>query len=202
MKEAYKHRLIGAGLLAAVAVLFLPSFFKDQQQYAVDTQSRIPAPPTITAIEFSDPEQAEGAEPLPPAPDADTMFVEAAREAVAGAPLASDSLPKVEAYSSVASSLASSSAAPVPEVKLNAQGLPDAWMLQLVSLSSRDGAYRLRDNLLADGHKAFVRSAATAKGEVHRVFVGPYLDKGEASRSKQLLDQRLNSKSLLLPFKP
>ncbi len=190
MKEAYKHRLIGAGILAAVTVLFLPSFFKDQQQHAVDTRSQIPQRPTITAVEFGEPETPADIEAAP-APD--TMFLGLESEALAA--------PPIEAPPSVASENGPANA-PVPQPSLNAQGVPDTWMLQLVSLSNREAATRLRDQLQADGYKAFVRSAATEKGEVHRVQLGPFLSKDEAQRHKKLLDQQLKSNALVLPFKP
>lgn len=65
MKESVKHRLIGGAVLAAVAVLFLPSFFKDRQQYQVDTSSHIPGRPSITAVDFNEPSRPEGVEPAP-----------------------------------------------------------------------------------------------------------------------------------------
>lgn len=200
MKEAYKHRLIGAGLLAAVAVLFLPSFFKDQQQYAVDTHSQIPQRPTITAVEFGEPASpADDVDvAIVPAPVPDTMFLGEEDEALpADLPGVSHRLP-----SPGVESAAVDKPTPVPQPSLNAQGLPDTWILQLVSLSNREAATRLRDRLQADGYKAFVRTAATEKGEVHRVQLGPFLSKDEAQRHKKLLDQQLKGNALVLPFKP
>lgn len=183
MKEAYKHRLIGAGILAAVAVLFLPSFFKDKQQYTVDTASQIPQPPTITTVDFAEPVEPEG---LVPAPAAEAMFVPDEAEAVAP----------------VASAQSFSSSPAVPELPLNAAGLPDAWVIQVVSLSSKDAATKLRDQLQAEGHKAYIRTVSTANGQAHRIYIGPKLDKAEALALKQTIDKRLKVNSLVLPFKP
>ncbi|MGV8838638.1 MAG: SPOR domain-containing protein, partial [Cellvibrio sp.] len=79
MRESVKHRLIGAAVLAAITVLFLPSFFKDRQQYQVDTSSHIPGRPSITAVDFNEPTRPEGIEPAP-APE--TMFVPDEAEAI------------------------------------------------------------------------------------------------------------------------
>ena len=185
MKEAYKHRLIGAGILAAVAVLFLPSFFKDKQQYTVDTASQIPQPPTITTVDFAEPVEPEA---IVPAPAADAMFVPDETEAAASMP--------------AASAQASSSAPAVSELPLNAAGLPDAWVIQVVSLSSKDAATKLRDQLQAEGHKAYIRAVTTANGQAHRIYIGPKLDKAEALSLKQSIDKRLKVNSLVLPFKP
>ena len=182
MKEAYKHRLIGAGILTAVAVLFLPSFFKDKQQYTVDTASQIPQPPTITTVDFAEPIEPEN---VAPAPAAEAMFVPDEAEAVAPSPSAQ-----------------SSSAPTVPELPLNAAGLPDAWVIQVVSLSSKDAATKLRDQLQAEGYKAYIRAVTTANGQAYRLYIGPKLDKAEVLQLKQTIDKRLKVNSLVLPFKP
>jgi len=63
VKEALKHRVIGAAVLTAIAVLFLPSFFKDQKAYDVDTRSQIPDRPSITAVDFDEPQTVHGRTP-------------------------------------------------------------------------------------------------------------------------------------------
>ncbi len=209
MREAVKHRLIGAGILAAVAVLFLPSFFKDKQLYQVDTQSQIPQRPVITAVEFSDPQSPQG---LEPAPEPEAMFVpEAVEPAVADATVADPAGANIHQG---ASSLAASSAAAqvaqsapasqstVPDLSLNNQAIPDAWVIQVASLSVEDKANGLRDQLLAQGYKAYVRATASGTGRVYRIYVGPNLDKAQSIALKQKLDKQLKVNSLVLPFKP
>lgn len=203
MRESVKHRLIGAAVLAAIAVLFLPSFFKDRQQYQVDTSSQIPGRPSITAVDFNEPVRPEGIEPAP-APE--TMFVPEESESVVAAQLP-PAEPTVAAaiVSSSGQSISSTAAvieASVPEMPLNAQGLPDTWVIQVASLSAQDSANKLRDQLQADGHKAYVRSVATANATIYRVFIGPKQDKAQALAIKSQLDKQLKVNSLVLPFKP
>lgn len=205
MRESVKHRLIGAAVLAAIAVLFLPSFFKDRQQYQVDTSSHIPSRPSITAVDFNEPIRPDDIEPAP-APE--TMFVPEPGDAEA---VKSESMvqaaPVVQAAASsvaVQSSAQASSAAvepAVPVLPLNAQGLPDAWVVQVASLSSQAGANKLRDQLQAEGHKAYVRSVSGAT-TIYRVFIGPKQDKSQALAIKSQLDKQLKVNSLVLPFKP
>ena len=204
MRESVKHRLIGAAVLAAIAVLFLPSFFKDRQQYQVDTSSQIPGRPSITAVDFNEPKQPEGIEPAP-APE--TMFVpdEAEQE-----PAATAQIPPAEQVVASAANTASApstsskavTSAAVPEIPLNAQGLPDTWVIQVASLSGQDAANKLRDQLQAEGHKAYVRAVPGANATIYRVFIGPKQDKAQAMAIKAQLDKRLKVNSLVLPFKP
>lgn len=201
MKEALKHRLIGAAVIAAVAVLFLPGFFKDRQAYQVNTESQIPERPRITAVDFNEPELVEDVEPAP-APEA--MFAPETGDAlpsdtsVATQPTTTDTH-LIETPSSVASKV---EPATVAEMPLNTKGLPDAWMVQVVSLSNDKAATTLRDQLQHQGHKAFIRSVNNEKGRIHRVFVGPELDKAEALSLKGQLDKQLHVKSIVLPFQP
>jgi DedD protein len=209
VKESVKHRLIGAAVLAAIAVLFLPSFFKDRQQYQVNTESQIPGRPSITAIDFNEPAQPEGIESAP-APE--TMFVpenDSAPVAELPVPPAetidSQPIPNTQVSTQAqASSSASVAVKPdqVPNLPLNDRGLPDAWVIQVASLSSQEGANKLRDQLQAEGHKAYVRAIPSANGNIYRVFIGPRQDKAQLQAIKVQLDKRLKVNSLVLPFKP
>jgi len=203
VRESVKHRLIGAAVLAAIAVLFLPSFFKDRQQYQVDTSSHIPGRPSITAVDFNEPTRPEGIEPAP-APE--TMFVPDEAESIPAAqvPPAEQPVVATAVTSSVQSSSSKAAAtdASVPVIPLNTQGLPDTWVIQVASLSAQVAANKLRDQLQAEGHKAYVRAVPSANATIYRVFIGPKQDKSEALAIKSQLDKRLKVNSLVLPFKP
>lgn len=199
MRESVKHRLIGAAVLTAVAVLFLPSFFKDRQQYQVDTGSHIPGRPSITAVDFNEPEQPEGIEPAP-APE--TMFVPADSEDIAPAEdknLDDEKAVVASAPSSSAVVVTSSSAMSTAS---NDSMLPEGWVIQVASLSAQEGANKLRDQLQAEGHRAYVRVVPLANNTIYRVFIGPKQSKAEAMLVKTQLDSRLKVNSLVLPFKP
>lgn len=198
MRESVKHRLIGAAVLTAVAVLFLPSFFKDRQQYQVDTTSHIPARPSITAVAFDEPMQPEDIEP---APSPETMFLPDDDQSPIDA-IPPAELPEVSATQASVTAVSSSSVSrdSVPALPLNTQGIPNAWVIQVASLGSQEAANKLRDQLQADGHKAYVR--AVPNTSAYRVFIGPKQDKSEALAIKSQLDKRLKVNSLVLPFKP
>ncbi len=195
MRESVKHRLIGAAVLTAVAVLFLPSFFKDRQQYQVDTASHIPGRPSITAVDFNEPEQPEGIEPAP-APE--TMFVPSESVPISDdvdfAVLPAENIPTPTSVAAQSSS--------VTPVTLSEQGLPEGWVIQVVSLRAQESANKLRDQLQAEGHRAYVRSVPLDSGTVYRVFIGPKQSETEANTLKAQLDKRLKVNSLVLPFKP
>jgi DedD protein len=201
VRESVKHRMIGAAVLVAVAVLFLPSFFKDRQQYQVDTTSHIPGRPSITAVDFNEPEQPDGIEP---APSPETMFIPGDPETsfVVEDEEARGVLITSSANSSSQISSAAQSSVATSALSLSDKGLPEGWIIQVVSLRAQDSANKLRDELQAEGHRAYVRAVPLNSGTVYRVFIGPKQSESEANTLKSQLDQRLKVNSLVLPFKP
>ncbi|MGN0921427.1 MAG: SPOR domain-containing protein [Cellvibrio sp.] len=213
MKEAHKHRLIGAAILAAVGVLFLPSFFKDNQLYSVDKNSQIPERPKVTAIAFNEPVMPEGIET---APSPDAMFVEGeelpsislppsppelSEELVEAGVTGGDTSAVVSTWDSSSSSSASTKTQLAPPATDN-QGLITGYVVRVASLSSKESASRLESQLRSLGHKAYVRSAPLNNGFTYRVFVGPFLDQAEAARVKQSLDSALSVNSWVQKFEP
>ena len=208
MKYTLKHRLIGAAVLAAVAVLLLPGFLKEKKDYQVSTRSQIPAQPAMTAEEFKPPQPVPNIEPAP-APE--TMFVptEATPETVATTvSSATSSRASSAAVATHTSSVAKSSAkaqaqaSSVPAMPLNAQGLPDAWVVQVGSFTTKEAANKLRDDLQADGQKAYVRTVVTNGNSISRVYIGPKLDRAQAQAVKEQMDKRLQQKTMVMKFQP
>lgn len=203
MKDALKQRLVGAVILAAIAVIFLPSFFKEQQVYTIDTDTQIPDQPALASVEFKAPEQVSDIEPAS-APEA--MFQPPVIAQVPPEPNREDDKaneavkePEVKMSTPVTQEDDSKK---VPQLSLEADGIPAAWVIQVASLTNKEAANKLRDELQADGHKAYVRSISTANGTVTRVFIGPKLDKAEAQAVKAQIDERLKVKSLVRRFEP
>lgn len=209
MKYTLKHRLIGAAVLAAVAVLLLPGFLKENKDYQVSTRSQIPAQPAMVAEEFKPPQPVPNIEPAP-APE--TMFVptEAAPEPVVVASSVASAAPASRAASSAAavaksagtSSKAQAQTSSVPAMPLNAQGLPEAWVVQVGSFTTKEAANKLRDDLQADGQKAYVRTVVSNGNSISRVYIGPKLDRAQAVALKEQMDKRLQQKTMVMKFQP
>lgn len=188
MKEGLKQRLVGAFVLTALAVIFLPGFFKEQQGHSVDTDTLIPPQPQVETVKFATPVPTVEVEPAP-APE--TMFLpEGESDSAANSPVATNVAPPPE-------SVAPELSAPPPE-----SAIPDAWVVQVVSLSSKDAAIKLRDELQSEGHKAYTREVTTAAGVFNRVFIGPKLDKAEAQAIKAEMDSRFKVNAQVRRFEP
>jgi len=66
LDENIKQRLVGAAVLVALAVIFLPALFDKDERVAIDTTSQIPPTPTIETVEIPRPTKPEGIR-VPPA---------------------------------------------------------------------------------------------------------------------------------------
>ena len=58
MDDGLKQRLIGAVVLIAIAVIFLPSFFSGERGRRLDTRTQIPPEPEMKVVEFSAPKRS------------------------------------------------------------------------------------------------------------------------------------------------
>ena len=213
MNSGLKQRLIGALVLAGIAVIFLPGFFKQHVPYQVNTRSQIPPRPNITPVVIDKP-RASVTTASAPAPE--TMFLPDNEQPItnldtgaadsSASPVAAT--PEARSASSVAAQQAASVAASVatakPEQTTASDNalMADAWVVQVASLRSSESARQLRKRLQERGYKAYVRSAKTSQGEVSRVFIGPKLDKALAQEVKQEVDPVFKVNSMVLPFKP
>ncbi len=209
MRYTLKHRLIGAAVLAAVAVLLLPSFFKEKKEYQVSTKSQIPAHPNVVAEEFKAPQPVANIEPAPapetmfvPTDSASDLPVSEIPPSTTTAAASSASMSSVASAKVVSSAVTAQATSSVPAMPLNQKGLPDAWVVQVGSFTTKEAANKLRDDLQADGQKAYVRTTASGNNAISRVYIGPKLDKNQALALKEQMDRRLKVKSMVMRFQP
>lgn len=195
MREGLKQRLIGAFVLIALGVIFLPGFFNEQGDQAFDTRSRIPPQPRIETVEFALPEADLAVEP---APEPETMFLPS--DTPSAAPVAAEPAPTAVPTSTPAPQ--AQSLPGVPELTLDDKGLPQAWLIQVASLGNYEAAVRLRDQLQAEGYRAFLRETVTDTGRFNRVLIGPKADRAEAESIKRKIDAQFKVNAQIRRFEP
>jgi DedD protein len=89
-------------------------------------------------------------------------------------------------------------AKPAAASKIDANGLPVSWSIQLASLSNRTGAENLQKTLRSQGYNAYIRSA----GGMNRVYVGPLIERAEAERLRDVINRQQNLKGIVVRFQP
>ncbi|HEY0289699.1 MAG TPA: SPOR domain-containing protein [Pseudomonas sp.] len=213
LDKAYKQRMVGALVLVAVAVIFLPMLFSRQDEarhvqvdapavpqapvvpqlkvdpVSVPEQQPLPQEPVPTDEELAQSHQPP-AMPIAPAPNKPvTQTAPAAKTTPAPAPAAKPT----PAPAAPAAPMASAA-----DNRVDANGLSVSWSVQLASMSNRANADNLQKTLRTQGYNAYIR---TSDG-VNRVFVGPLIERAEADRLRDQLDKQQKLKGIVVRFQP
>jgi DedD protein len=216
LDKAYKQRMVGALVLVALAVIFLPMLFSRQdEQRQVEVQApaapQAPAMPQVQVESVVVPEpQALPQEPVPSdeeiaqqeapvAPVAPVAPAPAAKPVTP--PPAPAPVPALAAKPATPPSQPITAASGKPDTsqsRVDANGLSVSWSVQLASLANRESAEKLQKTLRSQGYNAYIR---TADGK-NRVFVGPLIERAEADRLRDLLNRQQNLKGFVVRFQP
>lgn len=207
LDKVYKQRMVGALVLVALAVIFLPMLFTredEQRQIQVDapTAPQVPVMPQVQVEPVAVPEpQPIAEEPAPPEEVAQEQVAPApAAPAPAPTPVVSKPVTAVKPPAVTPAQTVAQAPAKLDttQKRVDANGLPVSWSVQLVSLSNRASADNLQKTLRNQGYNAYVRSS----GGMNRVFVGPLLERAEADRLRDMLGKQQNLKGFVVRFQP
>jgi DedD protein len=205
--------MVGALVLVALAVIFLPMLFsrQDEQRQVTVEAPAAPQAPVMPQVQVEpvvvpEPQALPEEEPVP----TDT---EIAEQQAPSAPI-QPSVPVVKPAPApvVAAKPATPAPAPKPvapqpaapgkpdvgQSRIDPNGLPISWSVQVASLSNRESAEALQKTLRSQGYNAYIR---TADGK-NRVFVGPLIERAEADRLRDLLGRQQNLKGFVVRFQP
>jgi DedD protein len=203
LDKVFKQRMIGALVLIALAVIFLPMLFSRQdemRQVRVDPPAAPQAPlvPEVKVEPVPVPEpQVLPQEPVP----SDEELAQPTAPSMPIAPAPAPAKPAVAAKPAApapAPAVATAPAKPDTTPRVDPNGLPVSWSIQLASLSNRAGADNLQKSLRSQGFNAYVRSA---DGK-NRVFVGPLVERAEAERLRDVINRQQKLKGFVVRFEP
>lgn len=195
-----KQRIVGAAVLLALVVVFLPMLFQREDEYR---PVRVEAPPMPSApqVAVAPVEAVTVPEPAEPEPT-EVVPVEPARVDPAGgvAPPSQPIAPNVPAAATAVATPTPAVAVPDASVqgRLDVDGLPVSWAVQLASLSNRARAEELQNKLRSQGFTAYIR---VAEG-MSRVFVGPLLERAEAERVSAQIARQHKLSPIVVRFQP
>ncbi|MDX5370855.1 MAG: SPOR domain-containing protein [Pseudomonadaceae bacterium] len=189
LDKGLKQRIVGALVLVALAVIFLPMLFsrEDELRQVVVDAPAMPDKPsmpevTLEPVSVPEPVAEEAVPPVEPVPQSPSE------------PIATPVQPAVEPQAPVQAGASEEK----PASGLDANSLPVSWSVQLASLSSRAGAERLQQTLRSKGYNAYIR---TFDG-MNRVFVGPVIERAEADRLRDQLNRQQKLNGFVVRFHP
>ncbi|MFF5865690.1 SPOR domain-containing protein [Pseudomonas sp. NPDC012596] len=216
LDKGMKQRMVGALVLVALAVIFLPMLFtrEDEMRQVRVEAPQAPAMPTLPEVKV-DPVAVPEPQTLPQEPQQPEQPPVVVNESTAPVTTPSQPIaPSPQTQAQVQPKPQTPVATPAPRVetqpaakpaatagtpsKIDANGLPVSWSIQLASLSNRAGAESLQNTLRSQGYNAYIRSA----GGMNRVYVGPLIERAEAERVRDAINRKQNLKGFVVRFQP
>lgn len=208
LDKVVKQRMVGALVLVALAVIFLPMLFTREDELR-QVHVEAPAAPAVPALPQVQVEPVEVPEPQViqdealTAQEPSTPSTPIAPAPVVTAPTPAPAAPVTEAKPATPAPVSKPAAAPAKPVasapaKVDGNGLPVSWSVQLASLSNRANAENLQKTLRSQGYNAYIRSAEGT----NRVFVGPLIERAEAERLRDVINRQQNLKGFVVRFQP
>lgn len=182
MEQRLKQRLIGATVLVALAVIFIPMLLQGSPEreptaipIAIPPQPAVDVPPPAAMTDSSPPATAaftpaapvDTAQPQAPAEPEPVFSPVAAQEPLATMPRAPSDLA--------------------------------AWAVQVGSFSNEANAQKLRDSLRRKGYAAYTESIQNKGKTFYRVRVGPTTERRQAEQLQAALASKESLRGLVVP---
>ena len=180
LSDQLKQRLVGAIVLVALAVIFVPMLLEGDKRSGIPVfGSNVPEKPELKTGVVDIPLE------MPPSPPQEPVnAVEAPVETGTAAPK-----PEPKATTPTTAPAPKPAPAPAPVQAVKPAEIPpapkavagtEAWAVQVGSFSDSRNALKLRDSLRAKGYPAFVEQVKVSTGSSYRVRVGPVLARADA----------------------
>jgi len=180
--EGLKKRLIGATVLVSLVVIFVPMLLEQESVVSTDLEENII--PDKPDTDFSSRVIPLESEDLSKPPAAEAVVVDQMSSEVG---VAREEASKTKAKSKP---VAKEQQTTAPRVGLS------AWVIQVGSFSQRSNADKLVKTLQGKKYAAFT-DQVDVKGKIlHRVLVGPEVDKKRAEQVLVKLNKYLKAKKL------
>ncbi|GAA5316816.1 MAG: SPOR domain-containing protein [Candidatus Pelagadaptatus aseana] len=185
MDDGVKQRLVGALVLIALGVLFIPALFEPENRRQIDRTPQVPVAPTIEPLTIREPVSNPDIEPAKSPKDMYRLL-------------------PVEDPQPEPVKTAAKEAKPAPQkaVKLSDAGVPQGWVVQVASYNTPQAAKSFLGKLQKAGYPAFTKTLDTRKGTVTRIYAGPKISKDSAVLLQQELNKKYGLKTLVARFQP
>lgn len=230
MDNLVKQRVIGAVVLVALAVIFVPMLLDKPEDELGPVGSNLPARPDQSVADRIEPltlpeppvevDPAQVVLDQPPEDSAAAGDAALAEVQQAETNTASDPVSEPNAAPAVTPAPTDAPATTAPPAATEPPATPSpapaatpvtppataesktisGWVVQLAALSKQDNALALRERLRTLGYTAFVEEIKTAQGVQYRVRVGPELERTNADNLRNRLEEQVKLKGMVMKY--
>lgn len=187
METTLKQRLIGAAVIIALAVIFVPMILDGSgQQESVAINMEVPPEPTFTFdSELPDPKQLDE---LPPIEKA--FETESTEGSAAPTTVEEPKTVETESNATVATATQANKTQVVEATENHIKTNPalSAWAVQVAAFGEKSKALALQEKLIASKISAFTEQSGKGDKVIYRVKVGPELKRENAEKLRDQIE--------------
>ena len=205
MEQKLKERLVGAAVLVAVAVIFIPIIFTDSQDTEVILGSNIPEKPEsnfnsrIVPVVESDDEPSSAPNDLEKVESENIESGKSQNDAmVTEQKVVAEKV--ISASENKAEKQAIEQKQATTEVEGSATVGLSAWIVQLGSFTEEDNAQSLNTKLRKAGYPSFVEPIKKDGKISYRVRVGPEIKRSEADALLKKLKDKMQLDGIVVSY--
>ncbi|MGI9227887.1 MAG: SPOR domain-containing protein [Gammaproteobacteria bacterium] len=183
METTLKQRLIGAAVIIALAVIFVPMILDGSgQQESVAINMEAPPKPKFTfESDLPDPKKLDE---LPPIEKKADTTQSSEKESVA-----TEATPTPKKEASVTEEGTQSVVVEATANHIKPNPALSAWAVQVAAFGEKDKALALQEKLLAGNYQAFTEKSANGNKVLYRVKVGPELKRDNAEKLRDKIEK-------------
>ena len=197
METTLKQRLIGAAVIIALAVIFVPMILDGSgREQSVALKMDVPPEPTFTFdSELPDPKQLDELPEIEKKPLEQTVNAEESKDTSTNqAEVEQKAIEAVE----VPEKVEPQAKAPVENVKKTVEATENhiktnpalsAWAVQVAAFGEKTKALALQEKLLASNLSAFTEQSKGTGKTIYRVKVGPELQRENADKLRDKIEK-------------
>jgi len=220
VENSLKQRIIGAIVLIALAIIFLPTILKEKISNGT-FKSQIPAKPTelenyrINTQKIDELMASDIAAKVEPQDENSNQANAEINNGNLSKPKSSQPDPRADQLNNpdeIKSKQAKASSKKVKvqsvdaeiheKTKISERFTDAAWVVQVASFAKEANAVNLTKKLQDKKYKAYRRKVLADGQTVFRVFVGPYIHRKDAEKVVSKISKLSESSAMLKPFDP
>ncbi len=178
METTLKQRLIGAAVIIALAVIFVPMILDGSgQRESVAINIDVPPEPKFTfESELPDPKQLDELPVLEKSIGSDSIQTSVDEKIESKTQSVPDKVSSPKIVEATAN-----------HIKVNPS--LNAWAVQVAAFGEKDKALVLKEKLLASNYSAFTEKSANGSKVLYRVKVGPELKRENAEKLRDKIEK-------------
>ena len=191
METTLKQRLIGAAVIIALAVIFVPMILDGSgRQESVALNVEVPPEPTFTFdSELPDPKKLDELPPIEHPDEAGEVKDDVAHQENTKKEVAKSEIVEKQADQTSTNVATATQVVEATENHIKVNPALSAWAVQVAAFGEKGKAMALREKLLAKKLSAFTEQSGKGDKIIYRVKVGPELKRENAEKLRDKIEK-------------